>query len=387
MTRFRTYSLALGARNSDDYYRTIAAFADDWLASSLPLVPEITADFRAFLKHAGLPGRSDMEIAFEMLVLGVLLREHGREAALHPAWYLHLMQNLLQVQANSARFETAIKFCRGLIGGIGRWIKIPETEIAGVRRLTTWLRANGEGSRARRLDQWGEFLASLEEPRSRNILLRCQALASDFAECSLLELGKYTEGVPTFLSKEAPNYRFRYDAAFVSRTRLEYHLGMLGTEILNRAYRQRFLSTRRKIVIVPPCMRAKSDGECRAVETAFGARCQACTPACRVHQVTRLGDKHGFDVFIIPDELHVFGAGTGPEDLGLVGVSCVLTNWSGGWEADSFSLPAQGLLLDYVGCRYHWDKHGIPTATNLKALKALLGIKESGSPAGKRPQA
>jgi hypothetical protein len=41
-------------------------------------------------------------------------------------------------------------------------------------------------------------------------------------------------------------------------------------------------------------------------------------------------------------------------------------------------VPAQGLLLDYVGCSYHWDKQGIPTDTNLHALQALLGIKEKG---------
>lgn len=376
MTRTITYSLRQGERNSDGYHRTISAFADDWTASTLPEVGGVVRDFRAFLKASGWAERSDVEIAFEMLVLGVLLREHVSRAAIQPVWYLRLMERLVQWQDRRPRFEPAIKLLRGLLGGVGRWC-LPQTGYAGVRQLIAWLRANGEQNRARRLEQWEAFMATLNRPRAQQVLLRCQALAADFAERSLLELGKYTEGVARFLSREAPSYRFRYDAAFVSRSRLEYHLGMLGTEILNRSYRQRFLEARRKVVIVPPCMRAKPDGECQAIESPLGARCQACTPSCRVHQVTRLGEKHGFEVFIIPDELHVFGSGIGPEGLGLVGVSCALTNWSGGWEAEALSVPAQGLLLDYVGCRYHWDRHGIPTDTNMRALQALLGIKES----------
>ena len=107
--------------------------------------------------------------------------------------------------------------------------------------------------------------------------------------------------------------------------------------------------------------------------TPFGAQCQHCTPTCRVHQITKLGEKRGFAVFIIPDELRVFGAGSGLGDTGVVGVSCALTNWSGGWEADDMGIPAQGVLLDYVGCNYHWDEKGIPTDTNLRKLEEVVG--------------
>jgi hypothetical protein len=37
-------------------------------------------------------------------------------------------------------------------------------------------------------------------------------------------------------------------------------------------------------------------------------------------------------------------------------------------------IPAQGLLLDYSGCSYHWDKKGIPTDLN---LDTILKIEES----------
>jgi hypothetical protein len=113
---------------------------------------------------------------------------------------------------------------------------------------------------------------------------------------------------------------------------------------------------------------------CKAVETPFGALCQACTPGCRVHQITKLGETLGFGVTMIPDDMKVFGSGDSANPTGLLGVSCVLTNWNGGWDAGAIGIPCQGLLLDYVGCKYHWDKDGIPTDTNLKKLREMLGV-------------
>jgi len=147
----------------------------------------------------------------------------------------------------------------------------------------------------------------------------------------------------------------------------------IGVRDLNRAYRERFLATKHKVVILPPCMCAPVE-ECKAVDTPLGAKCQACTPGCRVHQVTKLGEKLGFGVTMIPDDMKVFGSGNSAEPPGLLGVSCALTNWNGGWDAGAIGIPCQGLLLDYVGCKYHWDKNGIPTDTNLKKLREILGV-------------
>jgi hypothetical protein len=107
--------------------------------------------------------------------------------------------------------------------------------------------------------------------------------------------------------------------------------------------------------------------------TPLGERCAACTPTCRIHQVTKLGEKHGFSVFMIPEELRVFGGGNGAgATMGVVGVSCILTNWTGGWDAERIGLPAQGVLLDYVGCKFHWDDDGFPTDINLHKLMEIV---------------
>ncbi len=372
MTRIITYSLRLDKRNSDDYYQTIAAFANQWAAGATRTAAGVIAGFREFRRRHGEPDRSDAEYAFELLALGVLLREHGREAGRLPDWAAHILNLLVSAQERWPKLESAFKALRGWAGWLARRAGAGRTACEDVDRLIFWLKANDDTAQARRLAQWQNYFASLSPRPAQEAIAHSLALADSFAEASLGALGKYTAGVESFLTESAPHYRRRYDAELVSRSRLEYHLGMLGTEILSRAYRQRFLSTKRKIVIVPPCMRAQPEEKCKAIQTPFGAKCQACTPSCRVHQITKLGEKRGFEVYIIPDELRVFGSGAGDGSLGVLGVACALTNWGGGWEADSMGVPAQGLLLDHVGCKFHWDEKGIPTDTNLKKLEEIV---------------
>jgi len=377
--RVITYSLRADGHDAAVYYQTIANFTDKWLESAKNAVGDMLADFRAFRQQAGLSARSDAEYAFELLALGVLLHEHGADAASLPGWLANTQKILLRIQDRFPKLEETIKFCRGWVGWFGKKLKTGRSEYGDVNRLLTWLRSIGNSTQADRLSQWQDYFDTLDRRAVWHKIVRSLALAETFAETSRQALGIYTEGVEHFVSEIAPTYRQRYDSELISRSRLEYHLGMLGTEILNRAYRERFLTAGRKIVIVPPCMRAQPEEKCKAKLTPFGAQCQACTPGCRVHQITKLGEKRrktspesGFDVFIIPDELRVFGSRAGMGDIGVVGISCVLTNWSGGWDADTLGLPAQGMLLDYVGCTYHWDENGIPTDTNLKKLLEIV---------------
>jgi len=379
-----TYSLRLENPNSNGYYRCIAAFADWWTPFAVGAAKETITGFRSYRQTTGALIRSDVEYALELLALGVLLDQSRIFSSNYPNWTIHLLAFLNEGQQRWPKLEPAIKTLRGLLQGIFFLPKKntkqnPSNQDYDIAKLMSWLLAQGETSLLRRLAQWRDYLQTLDLDNRRVVLDVCLSLAERFSEESDLTLGEYSAGVESFLKNIAPKHRWCYDSAFVSRTRIEYHLGMLATEVLNRAYCQRFRSTQRKVVIVPPCMREQPDQDCKAVETPFGAKCQACKPTCRVHHVTRLGEKLGFDVFIIPDELRGIGAEAkrSADSIGLVGVSCALTNWSGGWDAEEMSVPAQGLLLDYVGCRYHWDENGISTDTNLAKLKEMVGIAEN----------
>ncbi len=370
-----TYSLRRGSSNSDGYYHTIAAFADEWLEHAWVRVGECIGGFQAYRRSMELPERSFAEYAFEMLVLGVLLREHGAEAARLPVWKVRLLASLVGWQGRLPWAGGAIKRVRGWLDGVDALGWASRAGGDDLPRLIDWLRAQDRETQADRLAEWQGHLQSAGPQQAQTIVAQCLALAGTFAEESAATLGPYTDGIERFLAEVAPTHRGRYDAEFVSRPRLEYHLGMLGTEILNRAYRERFLAAEHKIVIVPPCMRAQPEEKCKAVQTPFGAKCQGCTPGCRVHQITRLGKKQNFDVFIIPDDLGTFGGGSGGAagGIGVVGVACALTNWNGGWQTGKMGIPAQGVLLDYVGCSYHWHEEGIPTDTNVCQLRKVIG--------------
>jgi hypothetical protein len=108
----------------------------------------------------------------------------------------------------------------------------------------------------------------------------------------------------------------------------------------------------------------------------MGAKCTGCTPTCRVHQITKLGLQKGQAVYSIPDDQLsklCVSSGQAGASIGVIGVSCALTNWGAGWEAERLGLPAQGILLDYVGCRKHWSGRDIPTDVSIKKIEAIAG--------------
>jgi uncharacterized protein len=380
MAKIITYSLLGDAAASDGYHRAIATLAEQWMADAQRTMADDCANFRVYRQHRKLVQRTDAEYTFELLVMGVLMREHGREASRWPALPMWVMRRLIWLAGRWPRLEPQTKKLRGQVGRLGRiWASARHGGRQNLPRLITWLRANGQATQADRLDEWRKFLEPCTNATSREVVNRTQKLTEDFDRVSRSALGQYTEHVELFRAEAAQRYQQRYDTELVTRTRLEYHLGMLGTEVLSRVHRESFLATRRRIVILPPCMRAQPDDQCKAVNTPLGAHCQACTATCRVNLATKLGEKHGFEVYMIPDQLARIGAAGNKAagGVGMVGVSCALTNWGGGWDSDRIGVPAQGVLLDYPGCSYHWDEHGIPTEVNLRQLVAVASAQKT----------
>ena len=235
----------------------------------------------------------------------------------------------------------------------------------------------------KRLRTWRDFLAGQPTVAADRHLAAAVSFAEWFEERSAEALGGYTPHVDRFLHEIHPAYSWREDVIFCGRRRIEYHWSMVATEILNRVYRDTFLETRQKTVLLPPCMKARQDGQCQAQPSPFGERCAGCTPSCRIRHVSEIGRLHGFETLVMPEELSVFSSGAvkpvSNGSTGVVGVSCVLTNPPGGWETRELGVPAQGVLLDYCGCSWHWHPTGIPTDVDVDQLLRVLGKTESAS--------
>ena len=391
MNEIITYSLRAGEKFSDQYYRDIAIFTDLALAEASQRARSIIKEFQGFIQQTGRESlRSQSEYIFEFLTLGVLWNTYAEHAIDSNGLPQRFLAALAKLRKQNESLKPGIDFIRGILATLFLFrqssdgYKNPVPTLEKLNQLLSWLAATGDFTEeVKRLNAWRDFLSTKRHEEVARDLDTAAALADWFQSQSLEALGCYTPNVEEFLIHTHPAYRWREDVIFCGRRRVEYHLNMVGTEIMNRAFRDQFLKTERKVVFMPPCMRAKPDGECKAHPTPFGEHCRACTPTCRVHQVTKLGEKHGFEVFIIPDELSVMSdkkmKTPNSNRLGLVGVSCPLTNMTGGWETRRLGIPAQGVLLDYCGCPWHWHKQGIPTDININQLLRVLDIKNKRS--------
>jgi hypothetical protein len=382
MVEIITYSLKNEQKNSDQYYQDVADFADLVINTTRKKTDDILQPFLNHIQKNDLETlRTEPEYLFEYITLGMLYKIYAGEALELAQPTQQVLSWLYAMRTKHRTFKPLFDWFRGMLSGLLIRPKAqktaPRPSLDNLTQLLNWMEATGEFSEeTERLALWKDYLKTLAVNGQNDCLETALSLADWFTTESEEQLGKYTPNVDTFLSETHPGYTWREDRFFCGRKREEYHLNMVGTEVLNRAFRETFLRLEDKVVLLPPCMKARQDDTCKAVESPFGDLCAHCTPTCRVHQITQLGEKHGFKVAIIPHELSVFSSGEmkAPSDkkMGIVGVSCPVTNVIGGWETKKLGIPAQGVLLDYCGCYWHWHDKGIPTDINLNQLLKVI---------------
>lgn len=383
MNRIITYSLLNGQKNSDLYYQRISDFAVEVLEVLRIRLANLVPGFLTFLQNTQREKlRMLDEYLLEPLVLGVLWRVYAPGVVEKDQRPFSMLFFLTRIRKKSRLLKPMVDWLRGLLGAV---FLMPESHhgtvgltVDNFSKLLEWLKATGDfPDEVKRLSAWRDYLATKSDDEVVVILNQVMTLAEWFETRSLETLGDYSPNVEFFLDNGHQKHLWHEDRYFTGRQRVEYHMTMVASEILNRNIRDRFLESERRVVILPPCMCAPAD-TCQAQLTDFGYLCAHCTPGCRVHQITLLGDKHGFEVLVMPDDLNVFDS-SGNSDkqgnsIGVVGVSCPLTNPAGHWSTREIDVPVQGVLLDYCGCEWHWglEEH-FPTDTNIKELLRVLG--------------
>lgn len=377
-----TYNLRAGADTSDRYYRDVSALAGRFLALAESRVGDVATAFR---DSREVPeGLSFPEAYLDLLLMGLLLRRYSPQARALLPGAAPVLSSLSRLRQENTRLKPYADRVRGLLAPLlFRRSRDDAPAAPGLRDLDPlmrWLSAAGDyDEEVRRLRPWRAFLAAKGEAAASEAMGHAVALADSFRQFAEGSMAAYVPNAERFRARAR---RFgREDALLRDRSTEEYYLGMVASELLSHAFREAFLATERKAVILPPCMRAHNDDSCKAKETPHGARCAACEPACRVNEITRLGARLGFGVFIIPDDLAFSKSGEARGSLGVVGVSCVLTNYPGGWKTKRLGVPSQGILLDYCGCKFHWHKPGFPTDINAGRLLAVLGFPPDGDQA------
>ena len=377
-----TYSLKLDSINSENYYRDVRKFTDEVLIQADNSINSIVKSYIKYLSNYKLEEiRGPEEYILELLSFAILWQSYGRFALKVKFAPFVVLSQMGEWRKKHQRFKPLIDFIRGILITLVLLPKRPKKELASppslldIDRVCLWFEATGEfREQALRFVRWRAYWDTLDDETLSNIFKSIAEFNEWFAKRSIEVLGQYTKDVERFLTNTRKRYRWREDRISCTRSRLEYHLNMVGAELMNRAFRKDYFDTDTKALLLPGCMRTHNDENCKAEKEQKGLRCKDCESKCRVNRLRVMGLKKNFDVYIIPhaSDLSLWSPQKGKQRCGIIASACVTTLVEGGWELKRYGVPAQCVLLDYSGYKKHWRKDGIPTELNTRELKRVL---------------
>jgi len=303
-----TYCLAPDQQNSEAYYRGVWEFTDEVLGRASDSLKTNVSEFTEYLRKYKLEElRNDEEYILELLSFGLLWKTYSEYSlTVRMASFLTLSR-MAEWRKRHQTLKPAIDLARGVLvtlfllpsGRIRKTASLPS--LHDVDRLCLWLEATGEfREQALRFVRWQGYWETMPPSRWAEGCAAVFKFVDWFIARSEETIGQYTKNVEGFLAESGDRYRWREDRVQCSRSRPEYHLNMVGAEIMNRAFRQDFKNTDAKALLVPGCMRACTEEECEAERVSEGLRCKGCLPECHVNQLREMGRKHNFETYIIP---------------------------------------------------------------------------------------
>ncbi len=378
-----TYRLTTNGHSSAaEYSSIISSFSTELLRRSEYSLGHTAKKYRQFLIAYGLEEpRTVEEYTFELLNLGVLWGRYGATAVHIRTAPFRLLARLGEWRKRYPRFKPMIDLLRGFLLGI---FLFPDEKnqqrktistVGQIERLVAWLEATGDFREdAFRYIRWIAYFHSLTDGvflRTANEIVQF----SDWFESeSVRVLGVFTPHVEQFIQDNERRYRWREDRFACLRNRTEYHLNMVGAEIMNRAYRKSFLHCEKKTVLLPGCMRKRSAADCEGIKTAKGIMCTGCEADCSVNKIREMGKIKNFDTMVIPhsSDLSVWKNHPDEPYSAVVGVACLSVLVQGGWELQRNNIPAQCILLNECGCKKHWHAKGFPTTLDMRTVKEVV---------------
>jgi hypothetical protein len=382
-----TYQLDIQGSAAATYYPAIALFSNKVLEKAEESIALIARAYRRYIIDYELEDpRSTEEYTFELINFGILWRAYGHKALSVKIAPFRLLAALGDWRRKHQHLKSAIDFLRGilmaffLVPDMARRIEHAPQNLHEIGRFIEWLEATGDFREdAFRFIRWLGYWGTQTRTQFSKIMETTLASSDWFEKESLLCMGSFTPNVDAFNAKNSNFYKWREDRFSCLRSRAEYHLNMVGAEIMNRAFRTEFLAAERKTILVPGCMRNRSAEECEGTKTLDGVRCSGCEPKCRVNQLRLLGLKQNFDVCVMPHstDLSRWAAKPGAPSSAVVGVACLSVLVQGGWELKRYNVPAQCVLLNQCGCKKHWDRVGFPTELDVRELKRVINVQSS----------
>lgn len=376
-----TYDLQPRDSSGDEYLAAVQRLGN-WVVESGQGLRTVIDTHSAFVSASGYEApRTSIEYLLEALLLGVLWRSRGQEAIEPKVSRQQLISELVRERRDGAkkRRDSTTAALVTLFPAAKIVSGVPSAQ--QIHHLLDWLVASGEyDDESQRLRIWCAMLAAGDPHVSHDVLNAISEFARCFERAAEQILGRFTWGVDEFHSNELAGRPAREDTVQCSRRRPEYHLNMVGAELLNSAWRKDFLACQRHVVVMPGCARLHQGKSCKASVALNELRCNHCSTGCLVSAATRLAHRTGAEAFAVThgSDFSSFLASLALSggDVGIIGVACAPGLMGAGWRARDKGLPAQCVLLNKSGCE-HWLERAEPTSFDLRELARILSRPES----------
>ncbi len=375
------YDLRPTGRSGRDYFVVVEDLAVETLRATRHRGGRWVDAYRHFVEDASIePVRSWGEYAIELVLLGMLWARYlgaaQRSRALPALRALACARTAMPALRHALDPLRGVLLSRFVAPHLGSRERDGAATLPNLTRLRAWLAATGElEEEAQRLGGWEDFIHGLPGWEQGECLLAACESAAWFERRSRMWLGEFTQGHDEFIRAEAVNRRWHADVILRRRSEAEYHLNMVGAEVMNWGPRDAFERTTRRIVVLPGCMRRGNAVGCRASVAGSDMVCSECSPACHVARLSALGRRHGFEVRIAPHgsgfSRWLAGRRDGA-DVGIVASACVLSLLPGGFEVRRRGLAAQCVPLSASGCA-HWCRRTV--ATDLDEARLLRVVR------------
>jgi len=127
---------------------------------------------------------------------------------------------------------------------------------------------------------------------------------------------------------------------------------LVDVYVQNVSERERFEKTKKRALFLPHCSRKYMDNKCRA---SFNSeipsyKCGHCSEDCLVNKATKLGEKKGYDVYVLPGGSCILDILKRNKYEGVVGVACGQEMKLGGEGLKQMGLAGQAVPLIKNGC-------------------------------------
>lgn len=331
---------------NENYYERVKTFADK------------------YLDYAHKYNFKDDEETLEALCIGVYWYLYGSTAQ-------DLNSNIHQALANLSEYRRAFPEDKTFIDEL-RGKLLTKYLFKPYKKNSEKLNKKNLNLLINFLEATGDYVDQIPHFKNWNHNLEDSLeLTKWFCKNSDKYLGEYTSNLNKYLESNGTSHLMEEDVIFYHGHELEYHLNMLGAEILNRVFKEEYDKRKRKAILLPSCMTINNK-KCKSKEKRLGRQCMLCNPECNVYKITKTYSD--CEVYMISHESTAFknAKKEDKDELAIVGITCVLNLISGGWKSSRLSIPPQCVLLEHVACKNHWLEENIPSEINCNELKMKI---------------